>query len=232
MMRSEGETSTYHRTNWGGLASALGLCARAVLLAGIIAVTGLIVFAGLIDDTPPGAPRSSDGIVVLTGGDSRITEAIRLLAEGHAKRLLISGVHPQTTRDMLSKVNPESDQLFACCIDLDRNATDTISNANETRQWIEERGFTSLIVVTSSYHMPRSLVELRRVLPHTELVPYPVTPTQFRIDEWTVYRGTFRLVLSEYVKFTAALANCAITRLVAGNGALHGVTRCFFPAAD
>ncbi len=230
-MSSEGETSTYHHLSWGGIAAALGMFVRAVLLTGLIAGTGLIVFASMIDDAPPAAPRASDGIVVLTGGDSRVTEAIRLLAEGHAKRLLISGVHPKTTRDMLLKVNPEGGRLFRCCIDLDHNATDTISNANETRQWIETRGFKSLIVVTSSYHMPRSLVELRRVLPYTELVPYAVSPAQFRIEEWTVYRGTFRLVLSEYVKYTAALAHCVMTRLAVGNGMLHGVSRCFFPAA-
>ena len=41
--------------------------------------------------------RNADGIVVLTGGTSRVTDALELLSSGRGKRLLITGVNPGTT---------------------------------------------------------------------------------------------------------------------------------------
>ena len=52
---------------------------------------------------------NADAIVVLTGGQARVSEAVRLLEEGHANRLLISGVHPGTTREQLAVVTSSDD---------------------------------------------------------------------------------------------------------------------------
>ena len=109
--------------------------------------------------------RNADGIVVLTGGASRIADAIELLAAGRGKRLLISGVHRTTTTAEIARINPRYEGLVACCVDLDHSAINTVGNAIETRRWVHERGFTSLIVVTSAYHMPRTMAELERQMP-------------------------------------------------------------------
>ena len=55
---------------------------------------------------------------------------------------------------------PEHQRWFSCCVDLDHSAINTIGNAVETRRWVMARGFQSLIVVTSNFHMPRALAEL------------------------------------------------------------------------
>ncbi len=196
------------------------------LAAAVLLSVGLLAFIGQIEKGPPNGNVTADAIVVLTGGDSRVTEAVRLLAAGRGQRLLISGVHPETTTAMLRRINPEAERFFDCCIDLDRNALDTIGNADETRRWAAERGFRSVIVVTSSYHMPRGLVELRRALPDLELVPYPVVPARLRLDAWWAHPGTFRLLVSEFVKYVASVARCTGVRLVDGGRAMHG---CFAP---
>jgi uncharacterized SAM-binding protein YcdF (DUF218 family) len=148
--------------------------------------------------------RNADGIVVLTGGASRISDAIELLAAGHGKRLLISGVHRNTTMTEIARINPRYQRLVACCVDLDHSAINTVGNAVETRRWARDRGFTSLIVVTSAYHMPRTMAELERQMPEITLVPFPVVTDRLRSEPWWSSAPTARLILSEYAKYVMA----------------------------
>jgi uncharacterized SAM-binding protein YcdF (DUF218 family) len=148
--------------------------------------------------------RNADGIVVLTGGASRIADAIELLAAGRGKRLLISGVHRTTSTAEIARINPRYEGLVACCVDLDHSAINTVGNAIETRRWVRERGFHSLIVVTSAYHMPRTMAELARQMPETELVPFPVVTDKLRSEPWWASAPTARLIFSEYAKFVVA----------------------------
>jgi hypothetical protein len=129
---------------------------------------------------------------------------MELLAAGYGKRLLISGVHPSSAASAISRSLPERQPYFSCCVDLDRSAVNTRSNAAETRRWAHERGFTSLIVVTSNYHMPRAIVELSHAMPDIELIPYAVVGEKWREEPWYEGGPTLRLVLSEYVKYVAA----------------------------
>jgi uncharacterized SAM-binding protein YcdF (DUF218 family) len=148
--------------------------------------------------------RNADGIVVLTGGSSRVSDAIELLAGGFGKRLLISGVHPTNDASDISRSLPDSQRLIDCCVDLDYSAVNTRSNATETRRWVHDRGFRSLIVVTSNYHMPRAIVEMSHAMPEIELIPFAVVGDKWRDDPWWTSGATFRLLLSEYVKYLAA----------------------------
>src|SRR5579871_6244230 len=165
---------------------------------------GFIGFLAQLRNTETRPSRQADGIVVLTGGASRVSDAMELLAAGYGKRLLISGVHPTSTVNDISRSVQESQALFNCCVDLDRSAVSTRGNASETRRWAHERGFKSLIVVTSNYHMPRAIVELSHAMPDITLVPYAVVGEKWRDDPWWENGATFRLVLGEYVKYIAA----------------------------
>jgi uncharacterized SAM-binding protein YcdF (DUF218 family) len=165
---------------------------------------GFVVFASCLHDTEIRPARQADGIVVLTGGSSRVSDAMELLAAGYGKRLLISGVHPTSTANDISRSVQESQAWFNCCVDLDHSAVSTRSNASETRRWAHERGFKSLIVVTSNYHMPRAIVELSHAMPDISLVPYAVVGDKWREEPWWTGGTTFRLVLSEYAKYLAA----------------------------
>jgi uncharacterized SAM-binding protein YcdF (DUF218 family) len=153
-------------------------------------------------ETRPG--RHADGIVVLTGGSSRVSDAMELLAAGYGKRLLISGVLPTNDASDISRLLPDSLSLIRCCVDLDRSAVNTRSNAAETRRWAHERGFKSLIVVTSNYHMPRAIVELSHAMPDIMLTPFAVVGDKWRDETWRTNGATLRLLLSEYVKYVAA----------------------------
>jgi uncharacterized SAM-binding protein YcdF (DUF218 family) len=129
---------------------------------------------------------------------------MELLAGGFGKRLLISGVYPGNDASDISRLLPDSQGLLNCCVDLDRSAVNTRSNAVETRRWARGRGFKSLIVVTSNYHMPRAIVELSHAMPEVELVPFAVIGDKWRDEPWWTSGTTLRLLLSEYVKYVAA----------------------------
>jgi uncharacterized SAM-binding protein YcdF (DUF218 family) len=182
---------------------------RAAIVAGlaIIFVASAVGFVGFLSqlrnaETKPAS--QADGIVVLTGGSSRVSDAMELLADGYGKRLLISGVHPTNAASDISRSLPDNQSLLSCCVDLDRSAVNTRSNAAETRRWAHERGFKSLIVVTSNYHMPRAIVELSHAMPDIALIPFVVVGEKWRDEPWWTSGATFRLLLSEYVKYVAA----------------------------
>lgn len=163
---------------------------------------GFLCFVYSLDRFEQKPETRADGIVALTGGAQRIGDAIDLLAQGYAKRLLISGVNEKTSREEISRLNPGQRRLFDCCVDLDYRARNTIGNAIETRRWAERHQFEALIVVTSNYHMPRTLVELDHVLPDLQKIPYPVAAT---IDphDWWRNTATAKVLVYEYLKFLA-----------------------------
>jgi uncharacterized SAM-binding protein YcdF (DUF218 family) len=165
---------------------------------------GFVWFVSHVPATEVALERNADGIVVMTGGASRIPDAIELLAAGHGKRLLISGVHRTTSLAEIARNNPRHEQLVTCCVDLDHSAINTVGNAVETRRWARERGFSSLIVVTSAYHMPRTMAELEQQMPDVALVPFPVVTEKLRNEPWWASGPTARLILSEYAKFVVA----------------------------
>src|SRR5262249_5005478 len=135
---------------------------------------GFAAFATGIERETRDTVQAADGITVLTGGADRIDQAMKLLAEGKAKRVLITGVYRATTTAELTKLASQGDQYFACCVDIDKEARNTIDNATETQEWVAQHHFRSVIVVTSNYHMPRALAELGRAMPNVVLIAYPV----------------------------------------------------------
>src|SRR4030081_2282838 len=165
---------------------------------------GFVAFLSQLRGAEVKPARNADGIVVLTGGSSRVSDAMELLAGGYGKRLLISGVHPTNAPSDISRSLPDNHSLIACCVDLDRSAVNTRSNAAETRRWVRDRGFKSLIVVTSNYHMPRAILELSHAMPDIQLIPFAVVGDKWRDEPWWTSGATLRLLLSEYVKYVAA----------------------------
>jgi uncharacterized SAM-binding protein YcdF (DUF218 family) len=182
---------------------SIGLC--------LCLLGGFFIFVAHLARFERSPAARTDGIVALTGGSQRIGDAIDLLAKGYARRLLISGVNEKTSRDEIARLNPGQRRLFECCVDLDYRARNTIGNAIETRRWMNEHGFSSLIVVTSNYHMPRTLLELDNVLPGARKVPFAVVTGTAHPDDW--WRpSTTRLLASEYVKFLVGWLRTRIER--------------------
>jgi uncharacterized SAM-binding protein YcdF (DUF218 family) len=184
----------------------------ALMAAGL--AFGFVIFATSVMRDPLGGTDTADGIVVLTGGDNRIVEGARLLRENRGKRLLISGVNRRTTREDVQRISGLDHKAFTCCVDLGYDALDTVGNADETRTWANSNNYKKLIVVTSSYHMPRGLAELSLAMPDKTLIPHAVTPRNFPEGGWWLHVATTRVLLSEYLKYLPAAARLKTQRLM------------------
>lgn len=210
------------KRRWSWLRLISGGC---IVLA-MALVAGFVLFFSLIDGRPAAEPSNADAIVVLTGGPSRISEAVKLLMKGKGERLLISGVNSATTRSELAALSPGDDALFKCCVDIGYDAHDTIGNAYETSSWAEEYGFKSIIVVTDNFHMPRSLAEIRRTLPDARLIPFPVQQDSLHLEAPWSYSGTLKLLAREYMKFIPAYVRCVAIQLTRRRGVRGSALDC------
>ena len=176
-------------------------------------LAGFAVFVGTILRYDTRAPVSGDAVVVLTGGELRVREGFRLFTGGAGRRILISGVNRATTKTELQRLSGVTPILFDCCVDVDYAARDTVGNATGTRAWLQAWGFHRLVVVTSNYHMPRSLMELARALPGVELVPHAVVSNHYQPGQWWRHPGAVKLVLTEYVKSWPSAGRWLVSRL-------------------
>ena len=187
----------------------IGFAFRVAALVFVLAALGFPIFVWSLARTSAD-PGTADAIVALTGGEGRLQAALDLLNQGKGQRLLISGVHAETKREELfAAVGGQVSPKAACCVDLGRGAENTIGNAEETASWAAEHNFQSIIVVTASYHMPRSLMELNAVAPHTQFVPYPVFPDGVRLEDWWRDPSTTGVLAWEYIKFLGSSVRVA-----------------------
>ena len=142
---------------------------RLTAFLGLLYALGFALFSVTL--AKPAEDAQTEAVVVLTGGKGRIERGMAVMKRGDAKRMLISGADPSVTReDLARRLGPGSLRTLRCCVDLGSEAVDTRSNAEETRRWMTRRGYRSLRLVTSDYHMRRAAYELRTDLPNAEII--------------------------------------------------------------
>jgi uncharacterized SAM-binding protein YcdF (DUF218 family) len=171
---------------------------------------GFVLFVSGLPPTPATFPKV-DGIVALTGGNERLDTAVALLERGVGKRLLVSGVAQETTKETVGKMS-EGGPRFVCCADIGYAAEDTHGNAQEAAAWTRENHFTSLMIVTGRYHMPRTMREFSAVLPDVSLMAYPVDQSRIELNGWWRHPRTAQLLHREYVKYLASLVTTRLAR--------------------
>lgn len=190
------------------------------LVIGVLAfVVGLWDFAKSVrtPETPPEPPQSQ-AIVALTGGSlDRLSTGVRLLEEQRGERLLISGVNAIVTDAELFDLLDVDPALAACCVDLGRDADDTLGNAAETASWAREHHYRRIILVTDDYHMPRSYAELSIALPEAEIHPYPVRTRYTDPSVWRSDLSAAGRLASEYIKYSVIRGREALINLTNGD---------------
>ncbi len=178
---------------------------RGLLILLALYVGAFLEFTGRLKSADAAASVQADGVVALTGGTERLDAAMHLLARECCRRMLITGVHADTTREDLRRRFAAAEQVFDCCVDLDHAALDTAGNAVEISRWAGEQKFNSLIVVTASYHMPRSLLLISELGPDLKLIPYAVSPEFLHLDLWWRRPATTQLLIGEFTKYLISL---------------------------
>jgi uncharacterized SAM-binding protein YcdF (DUF218 family) len=181
-----------------------------MLLIALVYALGFIAFVSFLPRAPADL-RGADGVVVLTGGETRLHRAVALFEHGVGKRLLISGVDPATTKETLKHL-VHGGARFDCCADLGYAAEDTRGNATETADWARSHHFHRLVMVTARYHMPRAIQEFQTAMPDAQLIPYPVEQENVDLDAWWQRSNTLFMLNREYLKFLASFIATSLAK--------------------
>ncbi len=161
-------------------------------------LAGLALFSvASLSSQPQHAEKTTDAIVVLTGGKNRVDQGLILFANGKASHLFISGVHPDVKKREITKRWAGETSLPPCCIALGKTATTTVENAIETAEWAKKNDIESIRLVTSNYHMARAKLELKKKMKGVQIIKHPIE--QDDLD--TAERRIWNLLFSEYHKF-------------------------------
>ena len=181
-----------------------------LLILGLLLVAlwfgGFLIFAYRINHYPADEKTHTEAVVALTGGRYRIAEAVNLLNQGKADKLFISGVSKNSSLDEIKKrqnleIENESN------VSLGHQAKDTFGNAKETIAWLKKNKITSIRLVTSNYHLERSLIEFRAQAPRLEIIGHPVYSDKVKKKWWKSWH-TFSLIFAEYNKFLCVYIRC------------------------
>jgi uncharacterized SAM-binding protein YcdF (DUF218 family) len=206
-----------HRLRRRTRSSAMRIVVAILLLLIAAWVFGLFWFVGQIPKADAGPPAASaDAVVVLTGGSGRLEAGLDLLARRKAQKLFVSGVYQGVDVKALLDIAQESPSEVEQKITLGYRADDTAGNAMETADWMRQNGFTSMLLVTANYHLPRSLLEFHGAMPGIRIVPSPAFPERFKLRHWWAWPGSAALIVSEYNKYIVAVVRHGVRGLVAG----------------
>lgn len=186
-----------------------------LLILVMIWAVGLLAFSARVArSTPAPEPQPADGIVALTGPSAvRIAAAMKLLEDGKAPLLLVSGVNPKVSNADMKAVSRAPGRLYDCCVELGFSASNTIGNARETSRWARAHRIRRLIVVTADYHMPRAALELHGAMPEVKLDPYPVATDEIDARRWWRSADGSRRMVVEYCKYLVILGREALLSL-------------------
>lgn len=185
--------------------SPLRLIFRLVLGLFALWILGFVIYlVEVFNAAPPNPLAPADGIVVLTGGDDRISESLALLARHEAPLMLISGVAKGTYLGDFTDDDRQAATDYAADITIGHIATTTHQNGLEIAIWAKAHHMHSLVVVTADYHMPRALLEIHRALPGARLIPYPVRPPAMRDG---ITAATLTMLAGEYSKYLVVRAD-------------------------
>ncbi len=162
---------------------------------------GFSIFLIILPKPSENIPTSSDAIIVLTGDKNRVGMGVKLYELGIAKKLLISGVYPESK--VIDIIQPYvSTNINIAGIELDEKATNTDQNAIESTKWLRQNNYRSAILVTSDYHMPRALIHFKRQMPELSITPFAVISSE---NHWLSDSQTIGRMIRAYHKFIVTL---------------------------
>ena len=151
--------------------------------------------------------KENQAIVILTGGSNRIYEGLKLSLEANYNKLpiFISGVGKNFSLEKniefqkLQKENTNTINLIKK-INFGDLATTTELNAFETYAWMKFNKINNIILVTSKYHMQRSVIEFERFIDKEQIQPYIVDSNVLANSNLLDFPHSIKLLFTEYIK--------------------------------
>ncbi|MDD4519601.1 MAG: YdcF family protein [Alphaproteobacteria bacterium] len=175
-------------------------------------IIGFLFFSLYVLNLKPATALDKiDGLAVLTGSNERIPEGLSLFRKAKNKPLLISGMNPKVKESfILTKVEKEAIPY----ITLGWTAFNTRGNAKEIKTWAEKNALKKVLLITSFYHIPRSLLEASFLLKNkVEFFIHPVFPKGFHQNIHWIYTKNAWFIFLEYNKFVFVLGRNALFSL-------------------
>ena len=175
-------------------------------------VVGLIAFIILVKSNFSQEKilfQDTKSVVVATGGSNRILKGINLIEDNIERKMLITGVGKGISKIDIAKAinaNQKQSNILNCCVDLDLTAINTQGNAMEASEWLKKNDSKNSFLVTANYHMPRLILEFKRVNPKINLNIIPVKPDLDPINKMYL-PNNFILISKEYLKFVITKSN-------------------------
>ena len=144
-----------------------------------------VVLGGIVE---AGASRGS-GEVELNDAADRVTRALELWRAGRVRVVLLSGGNVLPQPGEPSESERLAGKLLAWgmpaeAVVVEGRSGNTRENAIETARVVADRGYTSLLLVTSALHMPRALGCFRAVGITPDALPVDHRASDGRSDSW------------------------------------------------
>jgi len=134
--------------------------------------------------------EKTDAVVVFAGSDDRVKAGFVLVKAGLADSLVIS----PASENQLKKYEDKNGSANETRYIIENKARTTFENAIYTRKLIEKHNLKSIILLTSSYHLPRSYLLLKTTL----------TGTNTEINLHGVGKFNLKLIYNEMIKLWAS----------------------------
>ncbi len=141
--------------------------------------------------------KAIDAVVVLAGDVGRIQKAINVFTEMRAQYLLISGVGKKFQIEKYAPNQKKNPNVI-----IENTSTSTVENAIECEKLLRQFSVRNILLVTSDYHMYRSLYIFKKILPKDlTIYPYSVENVRFSMDSWYSNLMNFIIVFKEFIKY-------------------------------
>jgi uncharacterized SAM-binding protein YcdF (DUF218 family) len=176
---------------------------RTVIFWVALLAVGFFIFWSVLPAPVAAHAVHGDAVVVVTGGSGRVGAGVALLQLGRAPKLFISGVGKGVrVQDVLREASVPTDisVIYAPKIWLGHQATNTVENGTEIAAWAKDQKVSDIILVSSSYHLPRAQLEVLMAAPNLHITPFAVDLET--TNYWWRKPWTAELMLREFLKTT------------------------------
>ena len=141
-----------------------------------------------------------NNIVVLTGNAGRLTVGLKLMDYDIKSRMLITGVAKGVKySDIIKNKYPSKDR-----IDLGYNAKNTLGNSLEVFGWLKKHNIKDIILVTDNWHMQRTLLLFKALMPNKNIYPYALSSINFTLKDYIQFNKKTFFIYEEHIKYIIA----------------------------
>ena len=167
------------------------------LLIILLLIYGFVVFLKKIHYNQASFNYQTDGIAVLTGGKGRINLGLELFNKNRNLKLIISGVDKKVSDKSIIPNNLKNKSS----ITIDKISESTYENAQIINELTSKYKLQNVTIITSYYHMPRSMMLIQSFTPTINFYAYPVEKkisNKISFKENILY---YFFITEEYVKY-------------------------------